>query len=89
MALPIGKAHHLVFERWAITRTDALYLAVIEWRLIDPPANEIVNPLIGVKQVTNGRIFRHICRVERKRNRLFIAVFHVGHTAFHAAIEID
>ena len=33
MALPLRKAHDLVFKRRAVPRTDALYLPVIEWTL--------------------------------------------------------
>src|SRR4030095_7538539 len=41
VALPIRESHDLVFERWAVTGTDAAYLAVVERALIDVLPNEI------------------------------------------------
>ena len=71
---PMGKSHDLVFERRAIPRSHTADLPVEQRRLVDVPANQIVNALGRVEQVT--RYLGPIDRVgeERKGLRRMIAV---------------
>ena len=49
-AAPIGESHDLVFERRAISRTDALNLAVVQRGCADVAANEIADAIVRVEQ---------------------------------------
>ena len=52
MPLPVREPHHLVFERRAVARTDALDLAVEERRLVDVLPHQLVDAVGRVQQVT-------------------------------------
>ena len=50
--LAVRKPHDLVFERRAVPRADPLNLAVEERRQVDVRANEVVDAIGGVEQMT-------------------------------------
>ena len=62
MPLAVGKPHHLVFERRAVARTDAVNLAVVQRRLADVLPHESLDALGRVKQIAGdlGRLDRRV-----------------------------
>ena len=73
MALPGRELHHLVLERRAVARPDALDLAVIERRLADVRANQFVHALRRVKQPAINLLALDPSRQERERDDLPVA----------------
>ena len=73
MAFPIGKAHHLVFERRTVAWPDSLNLAVVERRLRDRRADEIVHGGRGVDVVALDLIALDAIGQEREGNGRLIA----------------
>jgi hypothetical protein len=72
--LAVRKAHDLVFERRTVARSDPADLTVEERRLVDVRANEIVDPLGRVQQMTgNLRPFDGV-GLERERSGRLVAV---------------
>ena len=73
MALAIGKPHDLVLERRAVARTDAPNLAVVERRLVDVAANELVHPCRRVQRVAGDLLPVDAIGRERERHGRVVA----------------
>src|SRR5688572_7786736 len=89
MPLTMRKPQHFIFERGTVSGPNSSDLAVVEWRLVDARANELVNSIGRVKQIAISGVLRHLGGHERERNRCVVAMFHVEHSAPHCIFKVD
>src|SRR4051812_33146236 len=73
MPLPIRETHHLVFQGWTVSWSNALNLAVVERRLADVSPDKLVHPWGGVERVTIDLRTVDPVGHERERNRWIVA----------------
>jgi hypothetical protein len=73
VALAVGKAHHFVFERRAIARTDAGNLSVVQRRSPDVLPHEIVRARARIQHVTRNAVGADRAGHERKRHDRAVA----------------
>src|SRR5690349_16584385 len=71
----VREADDLVFERWAVPRTDAVNLPVEQRRAIDVCAHEIADAIVGVKQKARGLWPVDRAGQKRERHRLGVSWF--------------
>jgi len=89
MAVAIWESHDLVFERWTVSRTDTLDLAVEQRALIDIVANEFSHTVVRVEKPTADSVFKSIPCLIRKRRRFGIATLFNEDSSLDLALEIN
>src|ERR1043165_1996353 len=70
----VMKLHYLVFNRRAVTRANTLDLATVERRAVDIRANELVDLLVGMRDVAANLICKWSRGAKRKRCGLGISL---------------
>src|SRR5688572_10606919 len=88
MTLPVWEAHHLIFERRAVSGPNSGDLTVEERRFVDARTNELVHLFGGVQQITVRNVARSRRRHKREWNRRFVSMFHVERAPLHAGHKI-
>ena len=66
MRVAIGEAHHFIFDRWAVARTDPFDHACVHRTAIEVIADHLMRLLIGMGDVA-GHLLRMLRRVAHKR----------------------
>src|SRR5450759_1340968 len=89
MPFLVGEANDLVFERRAVSRTDAANLTVEERRAIDIRSHEIAHAIVGVEEVAINLRAIDWRREKRERHGRRVAALGRECSGPHLAIEID
>ena len=73
MAFLVTKTHHLVLDRRAIARPAALDRSGVHGRTVDPAANDLVRPRVGVGEMARDLVLSDPLGTKRKRRRRIVA----------------
>ena len=70
MLVTIGKTHHFIFDRRAITRSDPFNHPGIHWATIEVITDHVVGFLVGIRDIARYllRMLRHVTHEREDRH---------------------
>ena len=89
MPLAVREAHHFVFERRTVTRSDAANRPVVERRACDIRPHCRMRVVRRVQQPARRRVGQARASHERQGRGVLVSMFHVEHFSLDACVEVD